>query len=335
MNNESRTIRDFIYVDVDRLYSLYSQVFEGVADQILQSYMDASTTTNTQKESMLKGGSLEAQVAEVSRRTENKFLYDHMYNQFEESIHHALIDSPEVSSRNYRDILRDAFMIKIKGSAEVEDYSQLNKLMEKFNEIGEAIAYAGVISTEISEVIEQLETDLNQIRDRNDRAKAKAKAKPHTDKKKLAQERAKQLGLHHDEQSLKNLKLFSELFNKDAFEITITPSQKSENVVFRGVLDKKWLRISPDLLQSLYGGFIEANWAMVGQVTYIPGVELPEANQGSVSDEIDTNPSMRDPYRSMFRAARVLERMFFESKERVEVIIYPLAVYREMLLPAK
>jgi len=333
MNNESRTIRDFIYVDVDRLYSLYSQVFEGVADQILQSYMDASTKTNTQKESMLKGGSLEAQVAEVSRRTENKFLYDHMYNQFEESIRHALLDSPEISAENYRDVLRDAFIIKIKGSAEVEDYNRLNKFMEKFNDIGEAIAYASVVSKEVTEAIEQFETGVNQIRDRNARAKAKAK---HPDKRKLAQEHAKELGLYQDEQNLKNLQLFSDLFNKDAFEITITPSQKSENVVFRGVLDKKWLRISPDLLQSLYGGYIEANWVMVGQVTYIPGVELPESNKGSVvTDELDPRPSMRDPYRRMFRTARVFDRMFFEGKERVEIVIYPLALYREMLLPAR
>ena len=65
-------------------------------------------------------------------------------------------------------------------------------------------------------------------------------------------------------------------------------------------------------------------------------VELPESNEGLVvTDEADPNPSMRDPYRSMFRAARVFDRMFFEGKERVEVIIYPLAIYREMLLPSR
>lgn len=78
MKTEGKVVRDFIYVDVERLYSLYSQVFEGVADQIVQSYMAASATTDSQKESLLRGGSIEAQVAEVSRRTENKLLYDHM-----------------------------------------------------------------------------------------------------------------------------------------------------------------------------------------------------------------------------------------------------------------
>jgi hypothetical protein len=84
MNMGDSVIRDFIYVDVERLYSLYSQIFEGVTDQIVQSYMDASASVSSDSgtESRQRAVSIEAQVAEMSRRTENKFLYDHMYSLF-------------------------------------------------------------------------------------------------------------------------------------------------------------------------------------------------------------------------------------------------------------
>ena len=41
MSNENSTtnkvLRDFIYVNLERLYSVYSQVFEGVVDTIVRS----------------------------------------------------------------------------------------------------------------------------------------------------------------------------------------------------------------------------------------------------------------------------------------------------------
>ncbi|HEY0322437.1 MAG TPA: hypothetical protein VGC66_15890 [Pyrinomonadaceae bacterium] len=334
METEGKVVRDFIYVDVERLYSLYSQIFEGVAEQIIQSYMNASTTKDTQKESLLKGGSIEAQVAEASRRTENKFLYDHMYNLFEAELRSAILESPSVTPANFREVLGRAFLIKVKGAAEIEDYIRLNNIMSKFNEIGEAIAYATVLGEEeLSKAIDQLQENIEQIQDRNAKAKAKEKTK-HIDKRTLAKQRAKEVGLYQDEQNVKNLNLISEMFYPEGFDVTIKPDEGDGSVVYRGVLDKKWLRVQPNLLRALYGGFVESQWTIVGQITYLPGVELPKQEEAPVkTGETDENPSMRDPYRNMFRSSRVIERMFLESKGRIDVVVCPLAIYREMPLP--
>jgi hypothetical protein len=72
---------------------------------------------------------------------------------------------------------------------------------------------------------------------------------------------------------------------------------------------------------------------MVGQVTYLPGVNLPTGDYSETNiSEGDSNPSMLDPFRNMFRSARVVERMFLESKSRPEVVICPIAIYRQMRL---
>jgi hypothetical protein len=329
---EGRVIRDFIYVDVDRLYSLYSQIFEGVADQIVQSYMDASSSTDSSsnRESRSREVSIEAKVAEMSRRTENKFLYDHMYNRFEAAVADTIIEAGHLTESNYRDGLIDSFLVKITGSAEVEDYTRLNAVMEKFNTIGEAIAYASVANNQaLNQAVEELQNTAENLKDRNARAKAKNTIGRQTDKNKLAKKFAEETGLHQDEQTFKNLRLFSEMFYPDGFDITIVPIRDGDSVAFRGVLDKRWLRTRPDLLRALYGGYVESEWTMVGQVTYLPGVALPTSEEVQTDSTDESNPSMRDPFRNMFRSARVMERMFLESKHRPEVVICPIAIYRE------
>ena len=106
--------------------------------------------------------------------------------------------------------------------------------------------------------------------------------------------------------------------------------------MYRGVLDRQWLRTRPEFLRSLYGVYPVAEWTMVGQVTHLPGLPEPvntsSANNGATAGD-SGQPSMRDPFRGMFKSTSVFERMFLESDERVEVMVVPLAIYREYTLP--
>ncbi len=334
MSSAKKFVREFIYMDVERLYSLYSQVFEGVADQIVQSYIDGISSKDSQKSKFLKGSSIEAQVAEVSRRTENKILYDHMYNRLEEKLKNVIFEPSELSSENYEKILSDTFMIKIKGTAEIEDYNRMSHFLEKFNSIAEAIAYASSLNEDFQRQINEYEEQIRHTKDRNKKSIAREKLKNLKDTKKLSQ----QLGLSQDETLLSNLRLFTEMFYPDGFEVIINPKKHRDDIVFRGLLDKKWLRIQPDFLRALYGGLVEYNWIMVGQITYLPRIDSittddiqqisePNLNESKGSEE---NPSMRDPFRNMFRTSRVFERMFIESNSRTEIIIHPLGIYREI-----
>jgi hypothetical protein len=70
-------IRDFVYIDIDKLYSLYSQTFEGIAEKVVQSYIDRLTSKDFQKGAPLGGASIEKQAEELSSRTESRVLHDH------------------------------------------------------------------------------------------------------------------------------------------------------------------------------------------------------------------------------------------------------------------
>jgi hypothetical protein len=233
--------------------------------------------------------------------------------------------------------------IKVSGRSEVEDYQRISVFFEQFNSLGEAIAYAGIISSpEIKQRKEALHHELEAATGKARRQELQKQIGELTDPK-LVKRVAAERGLGQDPQLLKNLKFMGDLFNSNGYDIVITPKDKP-NVHFRGVLNKVWLRNDPQLIRSLYGGQSEAPWSMVGIVTHLPGTYIAltgAAEQAQPSNlqenkkQDEDNPMMLDSYRNMFRTARVFERMFLESKSDIEIVISPLAIYREFQVQIK
>lgn len=375
MADNQVVIRDFIYVDADRLYSLYSQVFEGVASSIIESYFASNVATEEQKGKPLQGSSQSEQLTETSQRTESKSLYDHMYNRLEDRLNPQITDASVINRENYKDVLENVVMIKITGTAEIEDYQRLTVFLGRFNELGGAIGYSQIqtLKQAVEKQWEKRQEEIENSRDRNTRKTGLDKLQRDKDKfqKSVIEYLAKQ-GLHQDEQLMANLGLLIEIFYPDGFEVIITPDQERD-IVYRGVLAQNWLRISPHFLRSLYGTTVSAKWTMVGKVTYIPNwvvkdnaseeataerettdedvqellsnvnistleetIDALEGKEGSEKIWVNTNetPSMRDDYRNMFKAAKGFEHVFLESKERVEIVVYPLAIYHEVRFTA-
>ena len=125
-----------------------------------------------------------------------------------------------------------------------------------------------------------------------------------------------------------NLSYFAGLFHTDGYDILISPNDGT--VLYRGVVDKNWLRISPQLISSMYGGQSEAPWTMVGMVTHIQGTYVVQEQMPIANTTI--TPMMLDAYRNMFRSARVFERMFLESDNLTEIVVSPLAIYRSFVI---
>ncbi len=332
MTDTPKILKDFVFLDVERLYSLYSQVFEGVADQIIKQYVSSMARGDTQKGA--EGNETDVGVLELSRRTENKFLYDHMYNRLEEKLGESIVDASSVKRENMREKLADAPLIRIKGSAEIEDYARVQEFIENFNLLGEAIAYAMALDTVDPEAKDELWQQLRGTKDRKQKAELQRQLKAN-DPKERAKQIAKTAGLKQDETTLKNLALFADKFYKDGYDITVSPSNEPEYPAYRSPIEKRWLRTSPDMLRSLFGGYAESNWIIVGHATYFPGARLPVAvdDPADLPEMDEDRPMMRDQYRNLFRSSLTFERMFLERRVRDEIVVCPLAIYRAYELP--
>lgn len=330
-----KVIRDFIYVDIERLYSLYSQLFEGVADQIVQSYMDEATSKKSQKGSILKGEDIEKQVAEMSRRTENKFLHDHMYNLLEAELSRAIQEPSGINKDNYRDVLKEAFIVKVTGTAKINDFGRATIFIERLNTLTESFAALVVYDNETIAAKTELEALMRSVPN----SKEKEQIKKEINKLKDPKTYAREMGWSVDETLIKSLRLIMDFGFPDAMQIVITPSNEDGGVDFTGVLDKRWLRIQPEFLRALYGGAVEWNWTMVGQLTFMPGVTpltQEDADKVGVPDNsLKDSISLKVPLQNVFERLRFFERMALEGGKRIEIILSPLAVYRETFIPLK
>lgn len=312
-------IRDFIYVDADKVYSLYSQVFEGVADRIVRSSSSSLVTAETAKGPPLSGKEIATRGDESLQNTETRVLYDHIYNQLEEKLGGDIVAFGEVA-RDEK--IGPGRFVKVTGTGEVEDYARLDKFITHFNKLGELIAFGISQSSGLADTVRTLADAANSKKDRNQKARAKATAKSAGEQ--VIKTIARESGLQQDQRLIDGLKLLTEVFNPDGLEVVVTPNDSAGEIVVKAVLRRHSLRVGADFLRTLHGGNPAASWTVVGQITHRPhSVSLPDTESGS---------SMRGSFRKMFRASREVERLFFESDDREEVIVSPLAIYRETVL---
>ena len=161
MKANNKIIRDFLYLDVDRLYSLSSQVFEGVAAHIVESFQSDNTKTTEVKGTF--GKRIGEEVAEAALRTENKILYDHLYNLLEDSLKSVIIEPINLTKNNYRNILAKTYLVKVRGSIKISDYARLMHFLDNFNNIGFSLAYLQSASAEFLQYFTQIVEEIRLL----------------------------------------------------------------------------------------------------------------------------------------------------------------------------
>ena len=298
---DKKVIRNFIYLDSDKLNSIYSQVFEGVAEAIVESYYNKSDSSHKQSDK-LKSKSIEEQVGEVSAQTQNRLLHDHLYNQLEDQLKEHIFGCNEIDQTNFKECLANKLLVKIEGNAQIRDYERLNTFFNNFNRLGEVIAYSSIENASDSTSAVTIKT------------------------------KAKELGLFQEQKLLDNLKFIHDMFYKNGFDVIIS---NDNGINFRAILNQKFLRLDSVLLRNLYTQFPTSNLIMLGQVTYIPkGASFdvegdkPKDSSGKKSGSV---PSMANAYGEMFKSLQEIEDKFFKASN-IEIIISPIAIYTEQII---
>lgn len=362
-------VRDFIYMDTERLSSLYSQVFEGVVEQIIRQASDKRTDTDTQEGGAENAGAtLETRLAQASYETESRVLSDHMYSLLIERLQTSIQDASQLTLENYQDVLPQTYLMKVTGLATLLDYERLTQIIDEFEEIGRALNYLPNSQTYMlaNSLISELESNKRMVKGNQ----KKAIIEQINEIKKIADADAtyKSSELYQDPKMLEKLSYLTRLFYGDGFDISVEPNGGGKNFRIRSLLDKKWMRIPPHYLRALHGGDAVENLTLVGQITRIPRREettVDEAQTDAATDatqvegateqsndeipevdltqEIDTllqeqatqpksDVSLRDAFLNMFNSYNDIEKTFSHSNDKLEIIIWPIAVYREIIL---
>lgn len=295
-----KEIRDFIYVDKDWVNSIYSQINEGVSEAIVSSYAANKAYKDTTK-AIIKGEEIESSAEESSNITENKVLYDYIYNELETKLGKNIYVPNNVNKENYQKEFKNHFLIKIKGKVKIHNYERMKMYLEEFNNIGEVIGR--------SVYNQQKEVDIN----------GEMSGKQMYDERRSFEKFLRDNDFCRDKKDLDGLKKMIEIFNNNGFEMLL---EDSENCFrYRTIINKKFLRLEPELLRILYTQNPMEEWTIVGQITYF--------KTDKDEDEKVEPLGLRDSYNNMINVAAGLENTFFDSQSVTEITIKPLAIYKQ------
>lgn len=311
-------IKNFIYLDTQKMYSLSSQLFEGITEYVLSEMKDESSDSETQKGPVGSGRLLADALIKSTRLTEKKFLHDYSFTVFEKSLQErglmVTVDSSVESAEDIRDEINNCSFIKIKSRAIFNDINKITDLFVNFNAFGEALTHITSFE-DIENIKEELKSlKQNQSKDREKLSRLETESKKLLDISKMAQER----GLHKDQKFLNNLTLLTKYGFSDQFEI----QQNHSEYIFTSCLKREFLRESEDLLVKKYSRKTEKEIVIIGMVSQ--AFEPAELNL-----DVGEITNMKDAMMNMVEHMTNIE-LSISGKRDNEVVIDPIAAYFEV-----
>lgn len=310
-------IKNFVYLDIEKLNSLSSQVFEGVTEYVLNESSKELEDSESQKGPVGSGRVLGDILRQGEKTSEKMFLNDYSYTLFEKKLVEDRLVSVLYSNNepNSSDEAIDGkSFLKVKAKVVFNDINSINDTLANFNKIGKALAHLTSFQ-QINEVKKQLEKAKASTKDRNQKSKLQAQVKDMTNINKIAKEK----GLHQDQAFLDDLALVLTYGFQDQLEIQMDVG----GFRFAANLKRGCLREDENLIIRKYSRQTEVEFVLFGVVTQ---------HQGS-SDEDTEN---KEEYESIKEALMNLVSHLtnvestFTGRLSNEIIIDPIALYTEL-----
>jgi hypothetical protein len=329
----SEPIRDFLYVDDELVTSLYSQIFEGVAESIVETYVYGSSKEQEVSGTPFSGQEISETVKEGGKTAQSRVLYDHMYSQLEAKLESAIEEPPALELATCSNSLSGTNLLRVTGNTSVADFEFLKRITENWSAIGDAIVEAQVEGSkeEREAKRDSAKRRLENTSDRNDQARLEKILESIPSHDDVRQQLKNELGLHAQSDWIEeHLSLILSLWFGANFEAVIE-RPIDEGVAFRGALKEQGLRQKKSIQRlSNAGRILRGDWTMVGLVQRVPDY-APDPDDSSDSDQSQGEDSLlRDSFRNIFQKLDQVNEVIYMSGERREVLVRPLAIYRKL-----
>lgn len=314
MENKNRcTIKSFIYLDEDKMYSISSQLFEGMTQYILQEETDGLNDVNSQKGNFLSGRFMADMMFQSRSKSEMRNLHDFAFNLFEKELENRGI-LYDVKCNDEISDLQDKGFVRIRGKIFFCDYARMQYIIENFNNIG--CALGRLQGATFYEQIEEIKHNANETKDREKRNRQQQNAKY---SEKQIENLLKSAGLVLDEKYVKNLSTVMKFGYQDGFEVRII--LEDSPLLFSAVINQSCLKENENVLISKYSRITEKEFTVIGVITQVgnPKPKLPN-NEGE---------DMKTATQGMHEMIANLE-MQFNGRSSNECIIDPIAIFTEL-----
>jgi hypothetical protein len=334
---------DYLYVDLDKVISLYSQLTGGVVE-LRETQSERGFSSDNKRNYDFKVFKHDA-----GGTTENK-------EQDKTTIkpYHALLQEleTELSSSGYlldlsnfdegktlkdtdlRNTLKSALCIKCTGRIVIEDYERMKKIGQDFPKIVKLINKANADSLkdtpeylEIEQQIKELESTTG---DRNAKTQAKKKAKQLRSglDSLLASSTAVDMV---PQWILDGMGTWIDAFLPNITNIRVYPFKEECDEHIFGHLDAANFSVSdPTAFHFTYGSFPTEEFTILGVITSVPAEE--EENfvplKEFEKDDLEDYESVESAFRGLFRGFDGMEAMV-RTCRYPRVLVHPILVYRQ------
>lgn len=303
-------MKSFVYLDRHKMYSLSSQLMEGVTEYILEEKQDKVVDEERQKGPVASGRIIAEIIEKTSGSVEKKFLHDYAYSLFESRLREEqkLVELGERFT--FEDVLgavRHGQLVRVKGKAKFVDYLEMAHSLKAAGIVMPAL---GILTTNDERV--SLAEKLPNLRGQ-DKSAAQARFKSLNDPKNFAQE-------EHEKFFHKHLSELLEYAFGDALELAFDFDQFKVTAD----LSRDWLQGSVNSIVRKYSRFSEVEFCMLGVVTQVGDLGPDPASEDVIGDH-----SLREAL-SMATAALATMENSFRRRSTDEIILDPIAVYVEL-----
>lgn len=308
-------IKNIIYLDEDKMYSLSSQLFEGVTEYVLNEKSYDKSESEQQKGPINSGKIVGDILKNSERNTEKKFLNDYSYTLFEKELikeNKVIVASDENS--DLKKLMEEKSFIKVTAKATFNDIDSLVSTLTDFNRMGKALTYVTNYQ-DINSVKEELSRVQKSKDERSKISEISAKLKDisNIDKKAL------EAGLQHDEEFLNDLSFLLEY----GFQSQLEVQMNLLNNIVSANLNRAFLRESEDLVIRKYSRQTEVEFTLFGIITQYKKEQVSPP-------KIEGNPkTIKEAIMNMVAHVTNLEAAF-TGRLSNEIIIDPIALYTEL-----
>lgn len=310
-------MKNFIYLNDHKMYSLATQHFAGLAEALVGIDQELEGTAKHLAE-LFKA---------EQRGVDKRYVQDYAYTLFEKQLmqEQKVLELDPTAINEREDILPEAsrlHFVKVTGKAVFIDAPSMISNLERFNKIGEAITFV----TNYGD-INRLHEDYRNLVDKVNQSSANKHMKQtklkelerayqqSTDIKQLV----KNSNLHADQNFIESVSLLLDYGYKDQFEVQIKGSQ----AIFSSLLAKDYLREAEQQIVRRYAKISDRSFTLFGVVT-----QNPYDKEDMAAGSLDAKSIKEAVINLALQLSNVDTN--FAGRGSGEIILDPIAVYTEI-----
>ena len=312
-------MKSFVYLDEYKMYSLSSQLLEGVTDYVIKESKRSDSDMEEQEGPRNSGQKLAEIIETTSANVEKKFLHDYAYALFEEKLKESGKIITVTSDDSFYDISEDPEgrkFIRLKAKASFLDAIEVMKSMDTLVDIQEAISIVANNDTRellLNEISSLADNSSKKVRFVQLRAELERLSKSQVPKERSANDRLQ----------YKNTAAVLNHGFKGRLDLSMDMSDCRVNAD----LKRDCLKDPEDFVFKTYSRMAEVELVLLGMVTQCrahdetvrEGGEALHVGDGQMS-EIIRNTTM---------ALQELEAHFHRPPVN-QIIVHPIALYLEL-----